>query len=81
VEVIMPNPKKPQARKYYGSAHITKDYRGAKSINLVLDREEALKLTAAVATGGAKAEQITLTIWSEGRSSKITVSASTKALL
>ena len=80
----MPKTKKTQARKYYGSAYVAKDYRGKKSINLVLSRNEVLKLNAAMAASGAKADEVTLTIWpctpGGTHESKITVSASVRAL-
>jgi len=68
-------------RRYYGSAYATKDWRGAKSVNLRLPREAALRLAEALLKGAQASQQVDFAIYpakSVGHEARITVTSDTR---
>jgi len=66
-------------RKYYGQAHAAKCYRGAKSINLVLAKEEASlaaeKLLRAVNDGRSKIDLAIYIASKSGEKARMTITS------
>jgi len=68
-------------RRYYGSAYATKDWRGAKSVNLRLSREASLKLAEVLQKGAQTSQQLDLAICpakAAGHEARITVTSDTR---